>query len=231
MDLLQLESVLSSVAPVTPLEALQNLLLALGLGLTVAALHRFSKLETNPSPAMLSAIVLLPPISSLVMMVIGNSLARAFSLVGALAIIRFRTRLRSPWDITFIFLSLSVGVGCGVGAHTVSIVGVVVVGLAVLLLGALPGTRPAPEAYQLRCDISAHQCGASDLEPVLGNHVDEKFLFEARTSRFGEAMSLSWRVVLKPESQVETLLGELAAVEGVERATLLANYDAVNEPE
>ena len=44
-------------------------------------------------------------------------------------------------------------------------------------------------------------------------------------------MSLSWRVVLKPESQVETLLGELAAVEGVERATLLANYDAVNEPE
>ena len=138
MDLLQLESVLSSVAPVTPLEALQNLLLALGLGLTVAALHRFSKLETNPSPAMLSAIVLLPPISSLVMMVIGNSLARAFSLVGALAIIRFRTRLRSRWDITFIFLSLSVGVGCGVGAHTVSIVGVVVVGLAVLLLGRCP---------------------------------------------------------------------------------------------
>ena len=231
MNLVELESVLSTVAPIGPTEALQNLLLAVFLGMTVALLHRFSKLETNPSPAMLSALILLPPIGSLVMMVIGNSLSRAFSLVGALAIIRFRTRLKSPWDISFVFLSLSVGVGCGVGAHTVAIIGVSVVGLAIILLGALPGTRPAPEAYQLRCDISAHQCGAADLEPILGEHVDQKFLYEARTSRFGEAMSLSWRIVLKPKTEVETLLGALASVEGVERATLLANYDAMTEPE
>lgn len=231
MNLIELEALLGNVAPIGPEEALQNLLLALGLGLLVAMLHRFSKFETDPSPALLSAIALLPPIGSMVMMVIGSSLARAFSLVGALAIIRFRTRLRSPWDISFVFLSLVIGVGCGVGAHSVSILGVLVVGLAVMLLGALPGTRPAPEAFQLRCDMSAHQCSAADLEPVMDQHVQESFLFEARTSRFGEALSLRWRVVLKPGSKVEVLLAALSEVEGVERATLLANYAAVNEPE
>ncbi len=231
MNLAELELLVGGATSVGAEEALQNLLLAFGLGLVVALLHRYSKLETNPSPALLSAMALLPPIGSMVMMVIGSSLARAFSLVGALAIVRFRTRLRSPWDISFVFLSLVVGVGCGVGAHTVAILGVAVIGLAVLLLGALPGTRPEPEAYQLRCEVSAHQCGEADLEPVLQQHVEQKFLFEARTSRFGEALSLSWRVVLKPDATIEKLIRELSGIEGVERATVLANYAAMNEPE
>lgn len=229
MNPLELEQLLGQVAPISTQEALQGLILALGLGLGIAALHRFSKLETAGAPGMLSALALLPPITSLVMMVIGNSLARAFSLVGALAIIRFRTRLRSPWDITFIFLALAVGVGCGVGAHEVSIVGTFVVGLAVLLLGALPGTRPVTDVFALRCEVSAHQCGPADLEPILASFVREKTLSEAKTGRFGEALSLTWRVNLKADVTIENLLGELSAVEGVERATLVANPDSLGE--
>ena len=229
MNPLELEALLGQVTPLSAADVLRSLLLALGLGMCVAALHRFSKLESSPAAGLLSALVLLPPIGSLVMMVIGNSLARAFSLVGALAIIRFRTRLRSPWDITFVFLALAVGVGCGVGAHQVAILGTVVVGLAVLVLGALPGTRPPTDVYSLRCEMSAHQCGPADLEPILEAHVAEKSLSEARTGRFGEALSLTWRVNLKPGSEIEHLLNALSQVEGVERATLIANADALGE--
>ena len=231
MNELEIQQLFSQVPPISGKEALQNLLLALGLGLVVAVLHRATNARAKPSPALLSALALLPPIGSMVMMVIGNSLARAFSLVGALAIIRFRTRLRSPWDISFVFLSLTLGVACGVGAHEVALVGILVVGLGILVIGALPGTRPTPEAYVLRCEVAAHQVGERELAPVMTPHLERQHLDEAHTRRFGEALSLTWRVVLKPEATLEVLIRELAAVEGVERVTVVSNFDAVTEPE
>jgi len=231
MNELEIQQILGQVPPINGQEALRNLLLALALGLCVAVLHRATNFRSKPSPALLSALALLPPIGSMVMMVIGNSLARAFSLVGALAIIRFRTRLRSPWDISFVFLSLTLGVACGVGAHEVALIGMAVVGLGILVIGALPGTRPQPEAYVLRCEVAAHQVGERELAPLMTPHLEESQLNEAHTRRFGEALSLTWRVVLKPDATLEALIRELAAVEGVERVTVVSNFDAVTEPE
>ena len=45
--------------------------------------------------------------------VIGNNLARAFGLVGAMSIIRFRTAVRDVQDIVFIFFALAVGMAAG----------------------------------------------------------------------------------------------------------------------
>lgn len=231
MNELEIQQILGTLPPINGQEALRNLLLSFVLGLGVAVLHRITHFRTKPSPALLSAFALLPPIGSMVMMVIGNSLARAFSLVGALAIIRFRTRLRSPWDLSFVFLALTLGVACGVGAHQVALIGMLVVGLGILVIGALPGTRPSPEAYVLRCEVAAHQVGERELAPVMTPHLEEQHLDQAHTRRFGEALSLTWRVVLKPDATLETLIRELAAVEGVERVTVVSNFDAVTEPD
>jgi len=54
-------------------------------------------------------------------MVIGNNLARAFGLVGAMSIIRFRTAIKETQDIIFIFFALAIGMASGVGLHGISI--------------------------------------------------------------------------------------------------------------
>lgn len=51
--------------------------------------------------------------TSVVMMIIGSNIARAFSLVGALSIIRFRTAIKDPRDITYLFASMVIGMACG----------------------------------------------------------------------------------------------------------------------
>ena len=101
-------------------EVLRALLLAAALGLVISILYRLTLQAQIPSAALQRSLILLPMISAMVMMVIGNNLARAFSLVGALSIIRFRTRLRTSWDISFVFFSLAAGIGCGVFAWQVS---------------------------------------------------------------------------------------------------------------
>lgn len=197
-----------------------TLVLAFVLGIGVAATYLVaSKSRVVPS-SLVNSLVLLSVIGSMVMLVIGNNLARAFSLVGALAIIRFRTRLKSPWDITFVFYALAVGIACGVLAYRVAIMGALVVFLAVLILDVLPlGTSRTP-TYRLRCDLAAYEGAEGIIAPVLDTHLRRRWLVEVRSLRFGETLSYRYRVCMKDPSSYDALLRALSDVEGVERVVL-----------
>ena len=204
------------------------LVLAFGLGALVSMLHRFTVRPRLVSTSLAASLALLPMVATLVLIVIGDSLARSFALVGALAIVRFRTRMRSTWDITFVFLALAVGIACGVGRLDVAAAGTGVSILAALTLGALPGTRREAVQHAVRCDVAAWQCGDAQLRPVFGSHTSQQRLVSTRSQRFGEALSLTYHVTLNARSGVDTLVRELAEIEGVERVEALGVADAAD---
>lgn len=121
---------------------LQNLLageiLALLMSYTLAQVVAWLYIWTHRGVAysrnMVHSIVMLAMIVGMVMQVVGDSIARAFGLVGALAIIRFRTVVRDARDTTFIFLSLAVGVAVGAGHPIMAAVGTVAVGFIAVML-------------------------------------------------------------------------------------------------
>lgn len=229
MNPLERALLLEQVSTLGPQAVVQALLAAFVLGLVVAMTHRWSVPHRLVPPSLVASLALLPVVAALVLMVIGNSLARAFSLVGALAIVRFRTRLRSTWDISFVFLSLAVGIACGVGALQVGAIGTVVAVLAVLVLGVVPGARPQSDVHLVRCDVSAWQVGEAQLLPLIDRHANRRWLTSARTMRFGESLSLTYRVVLRRDASLEGLVRDVAGVEGVERVTVLAEDDGSDD--
>jgi uncharacterized membrane protein YhiD involved in acid resistance len=66
--------------------------------------------------------------------VIGDNVARAFSLVGALSIVRFRTVVKDTRDTAFVIFSVVVGMAIGAGHLTVAIVGIIVAGIAAFVV-------------------------------------------------------------------------------------------------
>lgn len=216
-----------------PVEAPEGVLLALvvafALGMVVSLTHRFSVPHRRVAASMQASLALLPVVAAMVLLVIGDSLARAFSLVGALAIVRFRTRLRTTWDITFVFLSLAAGIGCGVGKLPIAVAGVAVAVAAVQVLGLLPGTRPAPEPLTLRCDLSAWDCGPETLAPLLAEACTSATLASTRSLRFGETLSLIYRVHLREGRAMPALVRDLSRVEGVERVEALTSEAALRD--
>jgi len=80
------------------------------------------------------ALVLVCLIVALVMCVIGTSLVAAFGLLGALAIVRFRTPVRDTLDTAFIFLALACGMAVGMGLFLVALVGAAVICLVAAYL-------------------------------------------------------------------------------------------------
>src|SRR5512136_2382036 len=99
-------------------------------------------------------MVILAMVTALVIMVIGSNLARAFGLVGAMSIIRFRTAIKDMQDIVFIFFALAVGLAAGAGAHFMAVTGTVLIGAIVLLLARTQFGRSRNKDFLLQLSLA-----------------------------------------------------------------------------
>ncbi len=73
----------------------------------------------------IQALVLIAIVAAMVMQAIGDSLARGLGMLGALAIIRFRTTLKNPRNIVFMFASIATGIACGIAGFTIAFIGTI----------------------------------------------------------------------------------------------------------
>lgn len=112
----------------------RNLGVAFLCGLIIAFFYKRSFRGPSYMFSFVNALVILPMITAMVIMVIGNNLARAFGLVGAMSIIRFRTAVKDTQDIVFIFFSLTTGMAAGVGLYALAITSSIVIGLITMTL-------------------------------------------------------------------------------------------------
>ncbi|MEP6783473.1 MAG: DUF4956 domain-containing protein [Acidobacteriota bacterium] len=110
---------------------------ALVCGLMMSWLYRYTYRGASYSIAFTRSLVTLTMITAIVIMVIGNNLARAFGLVGAMSIVRFRTAVKDAQDLVFIFFSLAVGLAAGVGLHLLAAAGTLSVGAVILVMSKL----------------------------------------------------------------------------------------------
>jgi len=117
----QLVEAMSGVFNYTPLEVVLNSLVAFALGLIIAYVYKKTHQGLSYSQSFVLTIIFVTIIIGFVMMVIGNSLARAFALVGALSIIRFRTVVKDTKDTAYVFMALAVGMGAGTGNYFIAV--------------------------------------------------------------------------------------------------------------
>jgi hypothetical protein len=103
------------------------------LNLLVAKLYTVTHGGYSYSKSFLQTVVLVGITVTLIMVIIGSDIARAFALVGAMSIVRFRTPVKDSRDLVFIFAAIAVGMACGTQFHVFA--GIFVIFLAVLLLG------------------------------------------------------------------------------------------------
>ena len=106
-----------------PSDILINMILAFILGLVISYIYKITHKGLSYSQSFMLTIVFVALIVSMVMMVIGNNLARAFALVGALTIIRFRTVIKDTKDTAYVFLALASGMAAGTSSYFLAISG------------------------------------------------------------------------------------------------------------
>jgi hypothetical protein len=101
-------------------------LFAFLLSSVIAITYEFTTQSIYRRAHFLQAIILIGVVAATVMQAIGDSLARGLGIIGALSIIRFRTVLDDPRNITFMFASLGIGIATGVLGFGIALTGTLV---------------------------------------------------------------------------------------------------------
>lgn len=124
-----------SIAEVLTLKSVAEILVSsIIIGFVISLVYLLTHKKEGYSQAFCVALILLSPIVGMVILLIGNNVARAFSLAGAFALIRFRSAPGDPKDIAFVFLSVVMGLACGMGYWFYAAVATVVICLVIIVL-------------------------------------------------------------------------------------------------
>ena len=199
-----------------------RLVLAAVLGGAVAFIYWWThRRDETLTPSFLSTLVLLAILIAMVTQVIGDNVARAFSLVGALSIVRFRTVVEDTRDTAFVIFAVVVGMAVGAGYLTVALAGLVVVGLAAAVVR--PRSRAARVAvadWGLTVRVGVGHGPETLLAGVFATHLEEAHLLSTATGRQGAALDLSYRVRLRSTTTPVAFVNELNQLPGVQNAEL-----------
>ncbi len=198
-----------------PYEVLVRLLAALAMGCVVAWVYSRTTRGLESATSLPTTLVLLAVLIAMVTQVIGDNVARAFSLVGALSIVRFRTVVRDTRDTAFVILAVVVGMAVGSQHPWVAVLGILVAGFASFALAwhesKQPGASEPPLLLRMRVSIG------TDLETLLTDVLGDqpRRLMLLATAKQGTSLETEYEIYLNGGKTPEELVKQLHRMDGV----------------
>lgn len=112
--------------------------MAFGLASCIAMVYHITSAKKSTNGQFIQTLILGSIGASIIVLAIGDSVGRGLGILGALAIIRFRTTLRQQRDIVFVFCSLGIGMACGMYGFNIAVIGTVLLCTLALLFRLTP---------------------------------------------------------------------------------------------
>ena len=198
-----------------------NILFAFLIGFIIASVYKKTHKGLSYSASFTFTMVLLTVAGSILMMIVGNSLARAFSLFGAFSIIRFRTAIKETKDIAFVFISLIMGMAVGTNNYTIAILST-----AILMTGVIYMTKKrfgAIDNYEHLLTFHFPENQSTDkLIKVFSQHLVSHQLVNLQTFKQQKSIEMTYNIRIKPNLTPTQLLNHLKKIKTVDKLRLVS---------
>ena len=204
-----------------PENVLLSLLLAFVLGQVLAWVYYFTHSGLSYSRTFVQSLVMVTVVVAMIMAVIGNNIVRAFGLMGALSIIRFRNVVKDTRDMVFIFCTLVVGMAAGTQYYSLAIMGTVILSLIAIYLYLSGFGTHQPHNGFLRFSLRGHIGPKHPVPDILKRFCANFTLISAQDSGFGSAeVEYAYQLMIRNAKKNEKMLSELEQIEGIENISL-----------
>lgn len=197
------------------------------LSSVISTVYRMTHHGFSYSRVFVQAMILASITSCLMIMVIGNNLARGLGILGALAIIRFRTPVRDPRDMVFLFCCLAVGIGCGARVFAVASVGALFFSATALYLHWAPFSAKSEFEGLLRFLLPPDSESHDKLRAIFENHLKSATLIAVREAAQGDMLEYSYQTRLLHADSQQDLLNEIRKLPEIEEPNLLMQRSTV----
>jgi hypothetical protein len=221
-----LQTAVETPGGVAPEMVVLRLGLAFLLGWLIAIVYRWTHHGEPYTQTFPATLTLLAILIAAITQVIGDNVARAFSLVGALSVVRFRTVVRDTRDTAFVIFAVIAGMAVGSAHLWIAMVSLVVVGAAAALTsprgskGAAAVVARGTAEFRLVLRFAPGVRPIALLEGPVAAHLVSCETLAVATTRGGATLEATYDIVLRDESAATDLVEALNGIEGVQGVDL-----------
>ena len=184
---------------------LTNTLIILVVSIILGLIISISYMKTSKEEVVTSGfaitLIMLPVIIAIIILLVGNNVARAFSLAGAFSIIRFRSEPKDPKDISYIFFTLAVGLSAGMGYILYAILFTIILCLIMFVLKFINYAESDKSCLELRITIPENLNYENIFDDILKKYTSSWKFKKIKTKEFGSLFEITYSVVMNTGNQ------------------------------
>lgn len=187
---------------------------ALILGIIIGVAYMYACRKEGYGKNFIVGLVLLPVIVAVVILLIGSNVARAFSMAGAFALVRFRSAPGNAKDISVVFFAMAAGLACGLGYVIFAAIFVVILVAVLLVLSITNFAESNKDVKQLKVVIPENLNYTNVFDEVFEKYVSNAELRKVKTTNMGTMFELTYNVVVKKDADEKAFIDALRVRNG-----------------
>ena len=204
------------------------MVLSFVLSAFIGWIYKITHRGTSYTQSFVFTLVLNGMIVALVMLIVGSDIARAFSLVGALSIIRFRNAVKETRDVGFIFFTMAIGMAVGTRFYLLAVVAAIVISLVILLMTRFNWYAREMSSQILRIQIPDGAPFYTLFDRAFVRYTSTSELISVDSVHSGMMTELTYSIGMKKSNQIQEFIAEIKNLNGNNKVTLIAGYNGTD---
>lgn len=225
MDIFNLQDLTGEISV---LDIVIVMTLSFVLSAFIGWIYKITHRGTSYTQSFVFTLVINGMVVALVMLIVGSNIARAFSLVGALSIIRFRNAIKETRDVGFIFFTMAIGMAIGTRFYLLAIAGAVVISLMIVIMMRFDWFARDMASQILRVQVPSSLPFDSLFDKLFVKYTHTSELISVDTIQNGAMTELTYSIGLRKSNRVNDFLSELRELNGGNKITLIAGYNSTD---
>jgi uncharacterized membrane protein YhiD involved in acid resistance len=204
------------------------IVLSFVLSLVIAWVYRTTYRGVSYTQSYVHALIMMTMVVGIIMLVIGSNIARAFSLVGALSIIRFRNAVKDTRDVGYIFFAMAIGMATGTRFYLLAAIATLIISF--ILWGLTTFNLFAKDVREqiLRIRVPADMGYETLFDRVFSRYLARFNLIAVETVQAGTQTELVYGVELRRVQETQEFITELRRLNDNNKVALLTGHHEVD---
>lgn len=215
----------------TELKILMILAIAAVLGTVLSLVYQFTHRKMPYDRSFAVILILLPTVISFIIFLVSDadSIPMAFSLAGVFTLVRFRTVISEPKDITYILTTVGIGLALALGLVSYAVLLTVVVSIILIVIYLIKFSREYMVYHRLNISIPENLNYVDVFDDIFENYLKTYKLQRVKTADFGSVFQLTYLVILKDDTQQKDFIDALRVKNGNLMISMTNDYASMRE--
>jgi hypothetical protein len=184
------------------------------LGLVVSLVYILITTHKDRSPNFILSLVILPALVSVVILLVGSNVARAFSIAGVFTLIRYRSLPGDSKDISLVFLSMAIGLTTGLGYITFAAIITIIFCLVILLIKKTNFGFTRQVEKRLKVVIPEDMNFQTAFDDIFDKYLKRSEIQRVKTTNLGTLYEITYHIIMKDNVSEKEFLDELRCRNG-----------------